>query len=73
MFTTEPVLIIYNPEKPLIIETDTSDKALGAYISQSDKYRRLHPIVFHSQKFLLAELNYEIHNKELLAIIDAFK
>ena len=55
------------------MKTDASDKALGAYISQPDEYRRLHPIVFHSQKFLSAELNYEIHNKELLAIIDAFK
>ena len=64
---------MYNPEKPLTMETDASDKALGAYISQPDEYGRLHPIAFHSQKFLSAELNYEIHNKELLAIVDAFK
>ena len=55
------------------METDASDKALGACISQPDEYERLHPIIFHSQKFLSAELNYEIHDKELLAIVDAFK
>ena len=32
-FITEPVLIMYNSEKPLTIETNTSDKALGACIS----------------------------------------
>jgi len=34
---------------------------------------RLHPIAFHSRKFTPAEINYEIHDKELLAIVDAFK
>ena len=72
-FTTEPVLIIYNLKKPLIIKTNASDKALGACISQPDKQGRLHPIAFHSQKFSSAELNYKIHNKELLAIVNAFK
>ena len=30
-------------------------------------------MAFHSRKFQLAEINYEIHDKELLAIVDAFK
>ena len=64
---------MYNSGKPLIMKTDTSDKVLEAYISQSDKHGRLHLIAFHSQKFSSAELNYEIYNKELLAIVDAFK
>ena len=71
-FITEPVLVMYNPEKPLTMETDASDKALGACISQPDEHGILHPIAFHSRKFSSAELNYEIHNKEL-AIVDAFK
>jgi len=30
-------------------------------------------VAFHSRKFQPAEINYEIHDKELLAIVDAFK
>ena len=64
---------MYNPDKPLTMETDTSDKALSTYLSQLYEDENLHPIAFHSYKFSSAELNYEIHDKELLAIVDAFK
>jgi len=32
-----------------------------------------HPIAFHSRTFSKIELNYNVHNKELLAIFEAFK
>jgi hypothetical protein len=32
-----------------------------------------YPITFHSKKMELAERNYNIHNKELLAVVAAFK
>ena len=57
----------------MIIETDASDFAIGAVLSQRDEENRLHPVAFHSRKFQPAEINYEIHDKELLAIVDAFK
>jgi len=72
-FTTAPILAHFDPAKPVILETDTSDFAIGAVLSQPDEENRLHPIAFHSRKFTPAEINYEIHNKELLAIVDAFK
>jgi len=72
-FTTVPVLAHFNGEKPVIIETDTSDFAIGAVLSQRDPEGRLHPVAFHSRKFQPAEINYEIHDKELLAIVDVFK
>ena len=34
---------------------------------------QLHPVAFHSRKFEVAEINYEIHDKELLAIVDSFQ
>ena len=34
---------------------------------------KLHPVAFYSQKFCAAKINYEIHNKELLAIVDSFQ
>jgi hypothetical protein len=72
-FTTAPIVTHFDPKRPVIIETDTSDFALGAVLSQSDDENRLHPVAFHSRKFQPAEINYEIHGKKLLAIVDAFK
>ena len=55
-----------------MVETDASDFALGYVLSQF-KEKRLHPVAFHSRKLNPAERNYEIHDKELLAILEAFK
>jgi len=72
-FTTAPILAHFDTQKRVIIETNASDFAIGAVLSQRDEDGRLQPVVFHSQKFQPAEINYEIHDKELLAIVDAFK
>jgi hypothetical protein len=72
-FTTAPILKHFDPQRPVIIETDASDFALGAVLSQRDDENRLHPVAFHSRRFQPAEINYEIHDKEHLAIVDAFK
>jgi hypothetical protein len=55
------------------VETDTSDFALGGTLSQVSNDKKLHPIAFYSRKFSPAEINYEIHDKELLAIVNCFK
>jgi len=72
-FTTAPILAHFDPKKPVLIETDASDFALGAVLSQRSEEGRLHLVASHSRKFQPAEINYEIHDKELLAIVDAFK
>ena len=72
-FTSQPILVSFNPEKPITLETDASDRAIGACISQSDNKRCLQPVAFYSRKFLSAEISYKIHDKELLAIVNAFK
>jgi len=72
-FTTAPILAHFDPGKPVIIETDASDFAIGAVLSQRDEENCLHPIAFHSCKFQPAEINYKIHDKKLLAVVDAFK
>jgi len=33
----------------------------------------MHPITFYSRKFSPAELNYEIYDKEMLAIVDSLE
>ncbi|MBW0506647.1 hypothetical protein O181_046362, partial [Austropuccinia psidii MF-1] len=65
--TTAPILSL-----PTIVETDTSDYALGAVLSQVNDSGK-HPIAFDSCKLLPTKLNYEIHDKELLGIVWALK
>ena len=55
-----------------MLETNTLDYALRACINQLDKKGRLHLVAFYSRKFTLAKLNYDVHDKELLAVIEAF-
>ncbi|MBW0565213.1 hypothetical protein O181_104928 [Austropuccinia psidii MF-1] len=71
-FTSAPILSHFNPSLPTIVETDASDYALGAVLSQVNDSGK-HPIAFDSWKLLPAELNYEIHDKELLGIVWALK
>jgi hypothetical protein len=72
-FTTTPILGHFDPKKVCLVETDTSDFTLRVVLSQRGDDGRLHPVVFHSRKFTPARINYEIHDKELLAIVDSFK
>jgi len=55
------------------METDASDYAFAAILSIMTIDNEIHPIAFHSRTFSAPELNYDVHNKELLAIFKAFK
>jgi hypothetical protein len=70
---SEPILRIPDPQLPFEVETDASDYALGGQLAQRDTEGRLHPVAFYSKKLHGPELNYQIHDKELMAIIEAFK
>jgi reverse transcriptase-like protein/integrase-like protein len=54
------------------MDTDASDFALGAVINQEFNNEK-HPIAFHSCTLLPAERNYDVHDKEMAAIIYGFK
>jgi len=71
-FITALVLTHWDPEAPITIETNASDHALAAILSIHVK-GDIHPVVFHSRTFNQAELNYDVHDKELLAIYEAFR
>ena len=64
---------MFNPKKKIIIEIDTNKIALNAILNQSDKKNRLYPIIFYSKKFTTLEVNYNIYDNELLAIVNYFK
>jgi hypothetical protein len=67
--TEAPVLAHADPDKAYFLETDASGAALGSVLSQRQSDGRLHPVGFLSESFKGAEVNYDTHDKELLAII----
>ncbi|MBW0471082.1 hypothetical protein O181_010797 [Austropuccinia psidii MF-1] len=69
-FASSPILSHFNNSLPTIVETDASDYALGAVLSQVNDSGK-HPNAFDSCKLFPAELNYKINDKELLGIVRA--
>ena len=72
-FTRAPVLHHWVPDRQITVETDASDYAIAGILSITSDSGELHPIAFHSRTLTGAELNYDTHDKELLAIFEAFK
>jgi RNase H-like domain found in reverse transcriptase len=70
-FTTAPVLLLLDHSKPFQLITDASEYALGAILEQADELNHFHPIAYYSKSLNLAERNYIIYDKELLAIVTA--
>ena len=71
-FTFPPILAHVDPQKPFIIEVAAYDIALGNILSQQGEDGKLHLVAFHSYKFGIVEVDYEVHEKELLVIVDSF-
>jgi hypothetical protein len=78
-FTSAPFLMHFDPAKPRRLETDASGFAYAGILSQPTEWPAedgrspiWHPIAFHSKKLEPAELNYETHDQELLAIVKCF-
>ena len=71
--THNTILAHFDPIKKAILETDSSDYVTGGILSQYSDNGLLHPVAFYSYKMLDTEYNYEIYDKELLAIVKCFK
>jgi hypothetical protein len=71
-FISADVCRHFNPDLPIILETDASDFAISGVLSQVQS-DGIHPVGFLSRKLQPAELNYDTHDKELLAIIESLK
>jgi len=72
-FTTAPILQNFDVNKPSTVETDSSDHVTAGVLSQPDDQGQLRPVAYFSTKMTPAECNYEIYDKELLAVIRAFE
>ena len=73
LFVSAPILVHFEEERETVVEADASGWATGAVLSQRQDDGTLAPCAYLSQRLSPAEVNYEIHDKELLAIIRALK
>jgi hypothetical protein len=72
MFTSYPVIRNADHKKRFILDTDASNTAVGATLSQDFSDGR-HPVGYFSHSLTPPERNYDIYDRELLAIIYAVK
>jgi hypothetical protein len=69
-----PILMFPDDSQPFWVEADSSDFATRAVLSQQSPTDDMwHPVAYYSKSLNAVEHNYEIHNKEMLAIIHALE
>ena len=66
---TEPVLVTPDLDKEIRVEVDASDFAMGKVLLMKCKDEKWRPVAYIFKSLNEAKRNYEIHNKEMLAII----
>uniref|UniRef100_A0A3B3HRG1 Gypsy retrotransposon integrase-like protein 1 n=1 Tax=Oryzias latipes TaxID=8090 RepID=A0A3B3HRG1_ORYLA len=69
LFVSAPILIQPDPSRQFVVEVDASDSGVRAVLSQREEHSgKLKPCAFFSKKLSPAERNYDVGNRELLAI-----
>uniref|UniRef100_A0A8C1PUC8 Gypsy retrotransposon integrase-like protein 1 n=1 Tax=Cyprinus carpio TaxID=7962 RepID=A0A8C1PUC8_CYPCA len=69
LFTTAPILMTPDVSRQFIVEVDASEVGVGAILSQrSSSDEKVHPCAYFSHRLSPAERNYDVGNRELLAI-----
>ena len=72
--TSALILALLDNSRPYRVEADSSYFATGAVLSQQNlEDKKWHPVAFLSKSLSLVERNYEIHDKEMLAIVQALE
>ena len=71
-FITALILAHWDLEAPIMVEMDASDHVLATILS-IHVGEDIHPVTFYSRMFNPVELNYDVHDKELLMIYEAFR
>ncbi|XP_077065610.1 uncharacterized protein LOC143718435 [Siphateles boraxobius] len=68
-FVSAPILVAPDSSRQFVVEVDASEVGVGAVLSQrSSTYDKMHPCAFLSHRLSPAECNYDIGNRELLAV-----
>jgi RNase H-like domain found in reverse transcriptase len=67
--TSDPVLHQLNYDKPFILEVNASQFAIRAILQQEGDDGKLHPVGYYSKALMDVEHGYNIHDRELMAIV----
>ena len=71
--TSAPVLSTLDYSKDFVLQTDSSDRGIGAVLSQQDEHGSDKPIAYFSKKLPDREIHYSTVEKECLAIVSVLK
>jgi len=71
-FTTTPILKHFDPDLLIRLHIDASGFAISGVVSQLHD-PHWHPVAFFSRKCIPAECNYDIHDRELLAVVESMR
>ena len=69
VFTSKPVLAVLDLDKEFRVEADTSNYATGGVLLMKCSDEKWRPVAFISKSLSDTERNYEIHDKEMLAVV----
>src|SRR5258708_12821564 len=72
-FAESPILLLPDPARQYHLEADASKRALGAVLRQRGGDGILHPVAYLSHTLSATEQNYQVYDRELLAIVTALK
>jgi len=72
-FMTESVLVTPDLDREMRVKADASDFAMGGILSMKCEDEKWRPVAYISKSLNEAKRNYEIHNKEMLAIIQCLE
>ena len=73
LITSTPILVQPDQDAQFGLETNTSGYAMGVVLSQLCEDDKWHLVGFTSKSLSSAERNYEIHDKELLSVIQGLE
>jgi len=73
MICEEPVLLMPRLEQPFELEVDASNYAIGATLNQQDELNCWHLVAYYSTTLSETERNYDIYDKELLAVVKSLR
>ncbi|XP_044182111.1 uncharacterized protein K02A2.6-like [Acropora millepora] len=73
LISSAPVLAYYDLDKPVVLQTDASDYALGGALLQPNDKGKLQPVAFTSSSMSPTEQRYSQIEKECLAICNCFQ
>jgi hypothetical protein len=69
LILAKPCLVHTNLDKTFRLDTNTSNTAYGAMLSQKQENGKFHPVEFMLKSMLPAEQNYNTYDREVLIIV----